>query len=387
MKKRALVTGATGKIGPLLVAELLRQNFKVRVLLRRESAYTSDSSLFINNRNSLALSVSAFKSSFDVETAWGDITDYNAVLAAASDADYIFHLAALLHINNPSASMYGKYYDINVIGTKNIVDAALKSGVGRVVIFSTISVYGAGSFYGKISPEHLYSEQKSQSDRDIFSYKPICLNKDIFFESSPINPLTIYAKTKALAEQYISDSVTVLRIASVYGTRVTGNYLRLVQAVQRGVFAIPVNDKGLSVYRTLIHEDDVAAGAILAAEHPLAGGRIYNLTDGEIHSLEDIINAIADAVCVNVKILKIHEKHIKNLINFIRKYNLDAYPNILSTNIKKALFAVDKLMENSAVDGQKIQSELGFKPKYNLKSGWQNALSCKKSDQYKSITP
>ncbi|MBF0469516.1 MAG: NAD-dependent epimerase/dehydratase family protein, partial [Desulfamplus sp.] len=153
--KTALVTGATGKIGPLLVAELLRQKFKIRILLKRRPT------------NFIPISPT------DVEIFYGDITDYSSVFAAVSGVDYVFHLAALLHINNPPPSMYDLYHDVNVIGTQNIIEASFRSGVERVVFFSTISVYGAG------------------------------LPGQIFYETSQARPMTIYAQTKLLAEKKV----------------------------------------------------------------------------------------------------------------------------------------------------------------------------------------
>ncbi len=370
IRNSALVTGATGKIGQILVLELIKQNFKVRVLLRKGSISLSDSSISV--RSSSTNYCNADQNcphsllSSDVEIAWGDITDYQTVLTAASGVDYIFHLAALLHINNPSTSLYRKYYDINVIGTKNVVDASLEVGVKRVVFFSTIAVYGPNS----IDYLHL--------DKAVYPYSQIVSNQDIFSESSPVNPLTIYSKTKALAEKYQSPSVTILRLASVYGSRVTGNYLRLIEAVKRGFFVIPVNEKGVSVYRTLIHENDAVAGAILAATHPAAAGKIYNLTDGDIHSLEDIVKAIADALCVKLKILKIDGNPIRKVAALIRRYHtID--DSRLNLSIEKVLSVVDKLMENVVVDGHKIQLELGFKPQYSLQTGWNSSLAAKKN--------
>ncbi|MBF0228840.1 MAG: NAD-dependent epimerase/dehydratase family protein [Desulfamplus sp.] len=350
--KIALVTGGTGKIGQVLVPELLKQKFRVRLFLRDKTTNLDSiiSSLFTSS-TPISLSTQTTISQMlhqNIEIFFGDITDYKSVSNAVLGVDYIFHLAAILHINNPHPSMYGQYYDVNVIGTKNIVDAALIAGVQRVILFSTISVYGVNSKDCSDSPSFLDS------------------NKQIFYESSPVNPLTIYAKTKLLAEQYSYPCVTILRLASVYGSGVTGNYLRLIMAVRKGFFCIPVNSKGCSVNRTLIHEKDVVTGAILAATHPEAAGKIYNLTDGAIHSLEDIVRAVANAISVDVKIFKIPEKPLKIFSNIVCKYKHE--------NIEKVASIINKLMENIAVDGKKIQVELGFQPKYNLKNGWYEVL-------------
>lgn len=364
--KKVLVTGATGKIGPLLVAELLRQQFHVRLFLRHDSIDLL--SVFSQN----------------VEIFYGDIRDYQAVFNAVSGVDYIFHLAALLHKNNPPLSIYSRYYDINVMGTHNIIDASLKAGVKRVILFSSISVYGAG------------------------------LPSQIFYETSKTNPVTIYAKTKLFAEERAlgnksvsakclgrverslateknctssdfhsienapSSLVTILRLASVYGSRVTGNYQLLIKAVRTGFFCIPHAKGGCGAVRTLIHENDVVAGAILAATHPYAAGKTYNLTDGQVHSLEEIIKAIAEALSVKIKILKIPEEPLRIFSDFIHKHHHQLVP-FLSQKIENTACAIDKLMENIVVDSQKIQTEIGFKPMYNLRKGWHHALSEKRN--------
>ncbi|MBF0259276.1 MAG: NAD(P)-dependent oxidoreductase [Desulfamplus sp.] len=345
--RTTLVTGATGKIGPLLVAELLRHKFRVRILLKNRS--TS----FIPIKKT------------DVEIFYGDITDYSSVLTAVSGVDYVFHLAALLHINNPPPSMSARYHDVNVIGTQNVIEASFISGVERVVFFSTISVYGAG------------------------------LPGQIFYETSQVRPMTVYAQTKLLAEskslgKFFSlnegknkeyslyskkvPDVTILRLASVYGARVTGNYRLLIQAVKKGFFCIPVSDINTrGAVRTLIHEEDVVSAAIIAATHKASAGKIYNLTDGGIHSLEEIVKSIASALSVKIRIYKISDKPFQRISSFIHSCQKVDQPFL--KNIEHAAFMLEKLVENVAVDGYKIQSELGFKPKYSLKNGWQHSLT------------
>jgi len=67
-------------------------------------------------------------------------------------------------------------------------------------------------------------------------------------------------------------------MAAIYGPRMKGNYPRLVKALSRGIF-IPVG-KGDN-RRTLVHEEDAVRAAVLAAQHPRAAGRVYNVSDGQ----------------------------------------------------------------------------------------------------------
>ncbi|MDO8721691.1 MAG: polysaccharide biosynthesis protein [Syntrophales bacterium] len=68
----------------------------------------------------------------------GDVTDQLAVQSATQGVDAVVHMAALLHIVNPPTGMREKYERVNIGGTATVVDAAIKVGVKRVVLFSTI---------------------------------------------------------------------------------------------------------------------------------------------------------------------------------------------------------------------------------------------------------
>ena len=151
-----------------------------------------------------------------------------------------------------------------------MVKAAIEAGVKRLVFFSTIAVYGNS-------------------------------NGKILTEESPTHPDTFYAKTKLAAERIVLDAKrkdgcplgTVLRVGAIYGARVKGNYQRLIQALAQGRF-IPVGDGRNR--RTLIYDCDVGKAALLAAEHPGAAGKIFNVSDGQFHTLKEIIVAICDAL-------------------------------------------------------------------------------------------
>jgi nucleoside-diphosphate-sugar epimerase len=242
MSRLALVTGATGAIGPTLVEELLAAGWRVRVLVR--------------------VGYDRHAGNDAVELAAGDITDASAVERATRGADAVFHLAAKLHIENPGPELAPEYERVNVHGTRNVVIAARKHGA-RVVFFSTIAVYG-------------YGEQ--------------CVITD---ETEP-HPETLYAKTKLAAEELVLDAGgTVLRLGAVYGPRVKGNYRTLLDLLARGRW---VNIGKGENRRTLVFERDVAAAALAVATHPKAAGRTYNVTDGASHTVAEIVAAISEAL-------------------------------------------------------------------------------------------
>lgn len=321
----ALVTGATGALGPTLLGLLRAKGCRVRVLLQPGDPSRPPSG--------------------EIETVEGDITDRRVLEAAAASADYVFHLAAKLHINNPPPQMQAEYERINVQGTQALVEAAQNARVRRLVFFSTISVYGPSA------PGELHTER------------------------SALRPQTRYAETKARAEQCVlaiarpDDGLplgAVLRLAAVYGARVKGNYARLWQAVQRGRF-LPLG-AGRN-RRTLVYDKDVAQAAWLAATHPDAAGRAYNVTDGAIHTLAEILTAMRAAlgkgpyrVHVPLWPVRAAAQGVAAASHWIGR----PYP---------AAALLDKYLEDVAVDGRAIQTDLGFTPAYDLAAGWHDLLT------------
>jgi len=322
-KDLILVTGATGAVGPSVVAALHDAGCRVRTL----SIDTPPAVVWPDG----------------VEARIGDITDQDAVQSAVQSVDGVIHLAALLHIVNPSPTLQEKYERINIGGTANVVEAAIRAGIKRIVLFSTIAVYGA-------------------SDGCVLN------------ELSPTHPDTFYARTKRAAEKIVLDAKdadgqplgTVLRLGAVYGSRIKGNYERLTHALARSRF-IPVGN-GLN-RRTLVYDKDVGRAAVLAISHPPAAGRIFNVTDGEFHTLKDIIESICFALGCKPPRLSLPVGLSRILAGIIEK---GGHSIGLKTLAIRAM--IDKYTEDIAVDGSLIQKELGFVPKYDLKTGWEETI-------------
>lgn len=239
--------------------------------------------------------------------------------------------------------MHKKYELINVGGTATLVEAAFVADVKRVVLFSTIAVYG-------------------KADGQVLN------------EMSPTHPDTFYAQTKRAAEQIVLNARgadgqplgTVLRLGAVYGSRIKGNYERLTHALARNRF-IPVGN-GLN-RRTLVYDKDVGRAAVLAVSHPASAGRVFNVTDGEFHPLNEIIKSICASLGRKPPWVSLPMGPTQTLIRLIEEgsYVIGLKPPITQEMI-------DKYTEDIAVDGSLIQKELGFIPQYDLKTGWKETI-------------
>jgi len=280
----------------------------------------------------------------NVDEQIGNVTDKAAVQAVMHDVDAVVHLAALLHIVNPPPELREKYERINVGGAATVVEAAIKAGVKRVVLASTIAVYGPS-------------------------------NGQIFNEDSPACPDTFYAQTKLAAEKIVLSARsadgqpigTVLRFGAVYGSRIKGNYQRLLHSLARGRF-IPIG-AGRN-RRTLVYDKDVARAIVLAVQHPAVAGKIYNVTDGQFHELREIISAISTALgqspprfSLPVAPTRLAACFLENTMRLIGR----------RSPIGRA--TIDKYTEDIAVEGQRIQNELGFVPQYDLSASWRETVS------------
>jgi FlaA1/EpsC-like NDP-sugar epimerase len=132
--KIILVTGATGSWGHELVRQLLLYKPKeIRLFSRNEFAQVNMKRLFQNHS----------KLKFMI----GDVRDYNAILDACENVDYVFHLAALKHVpiceEQPLEAL-----KTNVIGTENLIKASIIQGVKKVIDVSSDKAVDPSNFYG-----------------------------------------------------------------------------------------------------------------------------------------------------------------------------------------------------------------------------------------------
>jgi UDP-glucose 4-epimerase len=283
-----------------------------------------------------------FSNEIDVRT--GDVTDQQALETALEAIDIVIHLAALLHVLDPSPQVLEGYRRINVQGTTNLVEAATRSGVKRIVLFSTIAVYGRGA------------------------------SGQVLDEGTQPQPETQYARSKLEAEQIVLASKrsdgqplgVVLRLAAIYGARVKGNYRRLVRSLARGQF-VPIGDGRNR--RTLIYDRDAARAALLAAQHPDACGGVFNVSDGEFHTMREILSVICailerktPRICIPVRPARLGAALLEDTARFFGRRS----PVTRAT--------IDKYTEDIAVDSAKIRSELGFESDFTLTDGWRQAV-------------
>lgn len=147
---KLLVTGADGFIGSHLVEELVKRGYQVKAFV------------YYNSFNTWGwLDTLPTEIMKNVEVFQGDIRDPNGVEEAVKGVDAVFHLAALIAIpfsyHSPDT-----YVDTNIKGTLNVLQAARKHNIGRVIVTSTSEVYGTAQ-YVPIDEKHPFQGQSPYS--------------------------------------------------------------------------------------------------------------------------------------------------------------------------------------------------------------------------------
>lgn len=310
INKKILVTGADGFIGSHLVEKLVEMGFDVKAFVLYNS-FNSWGWLDYCNNETLK----------KIEIFSGDIRDEGSVEQAMRGCSVIFHLAALIAIPYSYISP-GSYVDTNVKGTLNILQAARKLEIERVLITSTSEVYGT-ALYTPIDEKHPLQAQ------------------------SPYSATKISADhlTESFYRSFNTPTITV-RPFNTYGPRQSARAIipTIITQILQGERSIKVGD--LRPSRDFNYVTDTVKGFISLAETDLAVGKIFNIATGIDYSIKDVIEVIqrelkSDVSIVTEDIRKRPEKSEvfklvgdKKLIQEIT----DWHPEIdFSTGIKKTI--------------------------------------------------
>jgi UDP-glucose 4-epimerase len=255
MSALCLVTGGAGFIGSHLVEALTASGRRVRVL----------DDFSTGSRENLAGIHPA------PETVPGDVGDPAAVARAVAGADVVFHLAALASVAK-SLDAPDQTHRVCATGTLNVLDAARRTGVRRVVYAASSSAYG-------LPPGEVQTE------------------------ADPVMALSPYAAAKLAGELYAESFTTSfgletvrLRFFNVFGPRqradspYSGVIALFAAALSAGRVPV-VHGDGLQS-RDFVFVTDVVRALTRAAEAPGVAGRVYNIGTGRRTTVLDLVAAL-----------------------------------------------------------------------------------------------
>ncbi len=285
-----LITGGAGFIGSHLADELIRHRHRVRVL----------DSLSEQVHGPGATRPPYLDSG--VELIHGDVRDPDAVRRALADIDAVYHFAAAVGVGQ---SMYeiAAYTSVNNLGTAVLLEALSLRPVRRLVVASSMSVYGEGLYRdadGRIVPgSDRPLEQLRQSDWEVRDGRGRPLTPVPTTEDKPPSLASVYALSKFDQEQLCmmvgrayGMPIVALRFFNVFGTR------QALSNPYTGVLAIFAS-RLLNGNAPLIFEDgeqrrdfvsvyDIVQACRLALEVPEAAGRAFNVGSGHAVTVREI---------------------------------------------------------------------------------------------------
>ncbi|ACE94376.1 MULTISPECIES: NAD-dependent epimerase/dehydratase family protein [Rhizobium] len=332
-----LITGGCGFIGRHVAAELLQSGYDVRILDALIDQVHADAEIVVPE---------------GAEVVRGDVRDKDAVRAALANVDGVIHLAAEVGVGQ---SMYeiARYVGCNDLGTAVLLETMIGMPVGKIVVASSMSVYGEGLYltaggrrlgYVRRRSHHIKRGEWDPLGPDDEPLTPVATDEEKPVDLASIYALTKYAQEKQVlifGEAYRLDAVA-LRLFNVFGagqalsnpyTGVLANFgSRLANGQPPMIF-----EDGKQ-RRDFVHVRDVARAFRLALEKPAASGHVINIGSGQAYSIADVATLLADAMGV---------------------------PEIAPDIMNKARSGD---IRNCFADISKARELLGFEPRYHLEN-------------------
>ncbi|MBB3593105.1 dTDP-L-rhamnose 4-epimerase [Rhizobium sp. BK529] len=292
-----LVTGGCGFIGRHVVEELLENGFGVRVLDALIDQVHGDAEASLPEA---------------AELLRGDIRDKNTVEQALSGVDGVIHLAAEVGVGQ---SMYeiARYVGTNDLGTAVLLEAMISRRPKRIVVASSMSVYGEGRY--QTADGTVLELVRRRSDRikagqwDLLGGDGKTLRPVATDEEKPVDLASIYALTKYAQEKqvlifgdaYEVDAVA-LRLFNVFGAGqalsnpYTGVLANFASRLANGQPPMIFEDG--EQRRDFVHVRDVARAFRLALEKPNASRHVINIGSGQAYTIAEVATLLAEAMGV-----------------------------------------------------------------------------------------
>lgn len=311
-----LVTGASGFIGSRLL-----------------TAFRSDGVACVGM-------VRQVKSSAGYVSA--DLENVASLEKACIGIDTVFHCAGYAHAFAAFGNDVESHWRVNFEGTRNLVQAAAKAGVRRLVFLSSVKAMAEPG--------------------------TICATEDF-----PGEPETDYGRAKRAAESIVLEAgrqhgmhVVNLRLAMVYGARGRGNLERMGRLVRHGLFP-PLPET--ANHRSLVHVDDVISVVRLVAVDERAAGRTYIVASPEAPSGRALFDALRAAQDLPPCSWSVPAVVLRSAAKFG-----DGLESLLRRRLPLDSEALQRLLGSAWYSPARIERELGWRAKVSLAEGLSEML-------------
>jgi len=233
--------GGSGFVGTRLI-ELLKDEYQIRNIDKRESHFHNDI------------------------TVTGDVRDQTSVSRHLAGADLVVLLAAE---HRDDVSPVSLYYDVNVGGMRNVLEAMETNGVKRIVFTSSVAVYG--------------------------------LNKKSPDENHPADPFNHYGKSKWQAEQVLRQwyethpdwNINILRPTVIFGERNRGNVYNLLKQISGGKFLMVGKGKNK---KSMAYVGNIVSFIRFLIEQKPTGYNVYNYVDKPDFDMNELVSHVGNVL-------------------------------------------------------------------------------------------
>jgi len=310
---KILITGGSGFIGTRLVDELMKDNHNIVIYDKVQSEKYPDLSIV------------------------ADVRDEKSLQEACKDVDVIYNLAAEHADNVTPLSLYA---DVNIGGAKNVVSAAKKNNVKRIIFTSSVAIYG--------------------------------LNRGTPDESMDAQPFNEYGRTKYEAEKVFlewqkeneENNLQILRPAVVFGENNRGNVYNLINQIANGKFAI-IGDGKNKKSMGYVGNISVFLSSLINAEKNLD---IFNFAGKNDLSINDIVAIVKSELGIEKEFLKIPYS-----VGLIGGYTFDVISKLTGKKFPISAVRVQKFAAETTVSTKHL-FESGFVEPYSLTEGLQKMI-------------
>lgn len=272
--QRVLVTGGAGFFGIHLVKGLLEKGYHIKVLDIEDLKVPE-----IEGR---------------IEFIKTDVRDRDAVESACKDIDILFHVAAILPISRSKKKIY---WDVNVRGTKNILEASLRNNIKKVIFMSSAATYGI--------PKEV----------------PIT-------ENTEFNPVCNYGRSKIEAEKICNEyrarglNIIILRPRTLVGANRLGIFQIFFSWIADGKNVYIIGE-GSNLFQ-LLSTRDLVDVCILSIENN-SYNEDFNLGTDKFSTVRGDLQDLIDYAKTNSRIISLPSKISKTILSFLDILNLSPF--------------------------------------------------------------
>jgi nucleoside-diphosphate-sugar epimerase len=256
----------------------------------------------------------------------------------------LFHIAGVIH-----PQRVREFYDVNVGGTQNILQAAVTAGLRRAVIMSSNSPCGVNP-----TSEHRFDE------------------------TSPYDPYMNYGRSKMLMEQTVQEQhargaieTVVIRAPWFYGPYQPARQTLFFEMIRDGKG--PIVGSGNNV-RSMSYIDNLCQGLLLAEQKPQANGQTYWIADERPYTMNEVIDTVEKLLDTEFDIQCAHRRlRLPNFASDIA-WLCDFGLQKLGLYHQK-IHVLSEMNKNIACSIEKAKRELGYRPRIALEEGMRRSLA------------